>query len=492
MIIVSTKNSGSFTGDLLVVLVGQDEKMVVPKEKGSIFHSYLDRPMKLKDFSGKKGETYLVYPEPGLVCSRLLFVGVGEEKEDLETMRVCGGTVAQALTKLKVRHLGISFEFLDIDGAPAGERFTEGFLLGRYQFYRHKKEDEDTQTKINKISFFPGSDVALFRQGIKRAECAANIGIVARDMANEPGNFWTAADFGVFATGLAQKYKVKTTILGKKECVRHNMGGLLAVNQGSTAEPRMVIVEYRCQNKKAPTLLLVGKGLTFDSGGISLKPGAGMEDMKYDMCGGAAVLAAMLGVAEEQPKHINVIGIVPATDNMPSGNAVKPGDVITCYNGKTVEVINTDAEGRLILADALAYGIETYKPDAVIDLATLTGAVIVGLGHHNTGLLSNDDALTAKVADAGKKCGEPVWRLPLGEEYTKQLKSQVADLKNVGGKDGGTITAAAFLQEFVDETPWVHLDIAGTAWGFTEKSYIPKGPSGTGARTLLELIRSWT
>ena len=238
--------------------------------------------------------------------------------------------------------------------------------------------------------------------------------------------------------------------------------------------------------------MLVGKGLTFDSGGISLKPGAGMEDMKYDMCGGAAVMAAMAAVGEEQPKNINVIGIVPATDNMPGPAAVKPGDIITSYHGKTVEVINTDAEGRLILMDALAYGVKKFKPTAIVDLATLTGAVIIGLGHHYTGLLSNNDDLAQKIVAAGERSGEPIWRLPLGAEYTKQLKSEVADLKNIGGKAAGTITAGAFLQEFVGDTPWGHLDIAGTAWGFTEKSYIPKGPSGIGARTLIDLIRNWT
>ncbi len=489
MIIVSNKDSSTFTGDVLVVLVGQSEEMLIPKS--SVFHSYLERPLQLKDFTGKEGETCLVYPGNDLNCQKLLFVGLGEEPSASETWRICGGNVAQALNKLKPKLLGIVFEFYETELVNPGEFFTEGLLLGQYQFDRHKKPDPDKAPKIDKISFYPKAEVALFRKGVKRAEGAVKIAFTARDMANEPGNFWTSEDFAVFAKGLHQKYNVKTKILAGKECKRHNMGGLLAVNQGSADEPRMVIVEYKCKNKKAPTLLLVGKGLTFDSGGISLKPGAGMEDMKYDMCGGAAVMAAMLGVAEEQPKHINVIGIVPATDNMPSGEAVKPGDVITCYNGKTVEVINTDAEGRLILADALSYGVDVYKPDAVIDLATLTGAVIVGLGHHNTGLMSNDDALTAKVTQAGEICGEPVWRLPLGKEYTKQLKSEVADLKNIGGKGGGSITAGAFLQEFVGETPWVHLDIAGTAWGFTEKSYIPKGPSGTGARTLLEIIRSW-
>jgi len=213
--------------------------------------------------------------------------------------------------------------------------------------------------------------------------------------------------------------------------------------------------------------------------------------MKYDMCGGAAVLAAIQAVAEERPRGVNVVGIIPATENLPGPAALKPGDVIRQYGGKTVEVVNTDAEGRLILADALAYGVERFKPDAVIDLATLTGAVIIGLGHHRTGLIANNDTLAGLVASAADQAGEPVWRLPLGPEYTKQLKSAIADLKNVDKRDAGTILGGAFLAEFVGSTPWVHLDIAGTAWNFTEKPYIPKGPSGIGVRTLINLIRGW-
>jgi leucyl aminopeptidase len=209
------------------------------------------------------------------------------------------------------------------------------------------------------------------------------------------------------------------------------------------------------------------------------------------MCGGAAVLGAMQAIAQEKPGRLNVVALVPATDNMSGSNALKPGDIITHYNGKTSEVINTDAEGRLILADALAYGVKHYKPDAIIDIATLTGAVIVGLGHHRTGLLSNNDDLAGRIEKAGEYCGEPLWRLPLGAEYTKQLKSEVADIKNIGDRTAGTIIGACYLQEFVEKTPWAHLDIAGTAWNFTEKSYIPKGPSGIGVRTLLALVRNW-
>ncbi|MCK4840175.1 MAG: leucyl aminopeptidase, partial [Desulfobulbaceae bacterium] len=309
--------------------------------------------------------------------------------------------------------------------------------------------------------------------------------------ANEPGNHWTPSHFADAGRKLANKYDLTCKVLGKSVMAKLGMGGIIGVNQGSSQPPKMVVLEYRSGGKKAPTLLLVGKGLTFDSGGISLKPGAGMQDMKYDMCGGAAVMAAMQAIGELEPTGINIVAIIPATENMPGPEALKPGDIINQYNGKTIEVINTDAEGRLILADALAYGVDKFKPTAVVDVATLTGAVIIGLGHHRTGMLSNDDKLADKLLASGDRSGELVWRLPLGDDYTKQLKSEVADLKNIGGRPAGTITAACFLQEFVGDTPWAHLDIAGTAWNYTKKSYIPKGPSGVGVRTLIELVLNW-
>jgi leucyl aminopeptidase len=309
-------------------------------------------------------------------------------------------------------------------------------------------------------------------------------------MANEPGNHWTADHFAQYSLQVSRKYNLKRKVLGLKEITRLKMGGIIGVGQGSKIPPKLIMLEYR-SGKKVPTVMLVGKGLTFDSGGISLKPSEGMQDMKYDMCGGSAVLGAMAAIGRMQPGNVDVVAIVPATDNMPGPEALKPGDIIVQYGGKSVEIISTDAEGRLLLADALAYGIEKFKPDAVIDLATLTGAVIIGLGHHRTGLMSNNEGLSQLILSAGEMCGEPLWRLPVGKEYKKDIESKVADLKNVGGRAGGTITAATFLQEFVGETPWAHLDIAGTAWNFTEKSYIPEGPSGTGVRTLIQIIKNW-
>jgi leucyl aminopeptidase len=493
MITISKKKFVTFAGDILAVLVST-EADGTPVAVDPALQPYLDQITKTGDFNGKQDALVVLYPDQGPPCKRLVFCGMGNKKKGREELRRAGGLLAKKALELKATTLGVAWYGIDLGMAEVSECLSEGILLGQYRFNKYKKSqpEEERPVFLKKISLFPSAAAGECRKGAHLAAVAAQAGKTARDMANEPGNGWTAEEFAVFARGLSRKSTIKCTVLSARDLRRLRMGGLLAVGQGSGAEPKMVILEYHCRQEKADTLLLVGKGLTFDSGGISLKPGAGMEDMKYDMCGGAAVMAAMAAVGQEKPTGLNVIAIVPATDNMPGPTAVKPGDIITAYSGKTVEVVNTDAEGRLILMDALAYGVKKYKPTAIVDLATLTGAVIIGLGHHYSGLLANNDTLAARVIAAGERCGEPAWRLPLGGEYTKQLKSEVADLKNIGGKAAGTITAAAFLQEFVEETPWVHLDIAGTAWEFTEKSYIPKGPSGVGARTLIDLIRTWT
>ncbi|MGB6291156.1 MAG: leucyl aminopeptidase, partial [Desulfobulbales bacterium] len=411
-----------------------------------------------------------------------------------DNYRRAGGKVSETARKTRAEKIlvVVPASFI-LDKQETIECISEGLILGAYQFRKYKKtkEEDETPGTIKEILLFTEKVNKAVLQGLNRGKNAALAGCAARDMANEPGNVWTPTRFAEFGRKLARTYNFTCKVLSKTDMLRFKMGGILGVNSGSAQPPKMVILEYRTAPSN-PTLLLVGKGLTFDSGGISLKPPKGMEEMKFDMCGGAAVLGAMQAIGEEKPKNINIVAIVPATENLPGPSALKPGDIITIYGGKTIEVVNTDAEGRLILADALAYGIKQYKPKAVVDLATLTGAVVIGLGHHRTGLLSNDDELARKILAAGDRCGEPLWRLPLGPEYSKQIKSKIADIKNVGNRAAGTITAAAFLQEFVGETAWAHLDIAGTAYNFTDKPYAPQnGPSGIGVRTLLELVRNW-
>jgi len=452
----------------------------------------------LNDFTGKNEDQLLYYPAPETGGKRTLVLGLDTADKEkpvsgfLETLRKRGGDIAKACEKTKARALAVCLPQLpDIPPEKTAQALTEGILLGDYRFGRYKQTSrkETDFPGIDTISVSSAKDTAQVQKGVEKGRIAAAAACAARDMANEPGNGWTAQSFADYAKSLAEAHGLTCTCLDKQMMKDLDMGGILGVNQGSATPPFLVILEYD-PGKQADTLLLVGKGLTFDSGGISIKPAAGMEEMKYDMCGGAAVLAAMAAVAEEKP-NLRVVAMVPATDNMPGGSALRPGDIIRHVNQVTSEVVNTDAEGRLILADALAHGIKTFEPDCVVDIATLTGAVIIGLGHHYTGMVSNSDELARRVEAAGQDAGEPVWRLPLNEDYVKQIESKVADIKNTGGKPAGTITAAAYLSKFVGETPWVHLDIAGTAWDFTEKSYIPKGPSGTGVRTFIQLIRSW-
>ncbi|MDH4331596.1 MAG: leucyl aminopeptidase [Desulfobulbaceae bacterium] len=484
----------TYVGDLLVYLARQPGKGS-PRCAGGVVDGVLRRVHALGDFSAKEGEHLLFYPEKegqgAVSAKRILVVGLGKDEPNRELFRKAGGTIASLAMKNKVQELLLVLPDIDCEMAGMVEGLTEGLVLGAYRFkkYKTKKDPDISGEMLTQVSLY-AEDKKVAVKALKLGEISAQSACQARDMANEPANHWTPGHFSEYARQLAVSQGMKCTVLDQSRLKKLGMGGILAVNQGSSLPPEMIILEYTVK-PNAPTLLLVGKGLTFDSGGISLKPSAGMEEMKYDMCGGAAVICAMRAVAQAKLKGLNVVAIVPATENLPGPAALKPGDVIAQYGGKTVEVVNTDAEGRLILADALAYGIKKYKPDMVIDVATLTGAVIIGLGHHRTGLLSNDDALCDRLLAAGERSGEPLWRLPIDPEYTKQLKSEIADLKNVGKKDGGTITAAAFLKEFVGDTPWAHLDIAGTAWDFTEKSYIPKGPSGIAVRTLFDFVRNW-
>ena len=501
-IIVSEKKIGDISGELVVILAGCDKKRNIITD--ITFEKLVAYVGDLNEFSGKKEEALLLYSLPvntelSISAKRILMIGTGDVEQDLmeteisELLRVAGGTVAEYCKKSKVNRVAVVVpSFMNISEEIIGEKLTEGILLGEYSFQKYKKDKEsveDSYSGLDKIEFYTERFAKKIRKGCEKGRNSAIATRTARDMANEPGNGWTAEDFAKYARKISKSMDLKCTVLDKEALIKLKMGGILAVNQGSSEPAKMVIVDYNPGNTK-DTILLVGKGLTFDSGGISLKPAQGMMDMKYDMCGGAAALSVMEAIGRERPS-VRVVSIIPTTDNMGGASALKPGDIITHYNGITSEIENTDAEGRLILADALAYGIEKYKPTCVIDLATLTGAVIIALGHHHSGLMSNNEQLTEAIVNSGKAAGEPVWRLPLGPEYAKQLKSQVADIKNTGGRPGGSITAAEYLHKFVGDTPWAHLDIAGTAWDFTEKSYIPKGPSGIGTRTLLYLIRSW-
>ncbi len=498
---LSTKSPEAFNSDLLIYCLEQNKKDKV-KPDHTLATKELKNAIALGDFKGNANDSLLTYPPNSRKqkshTGRVLILGLGKADglspaELREQCRKTGGTIATKAEDLRAEKICLCLPpFNGMKDEEVVECLVEGILLGDYRFLKYKKEDKKKPSfeGIKEIVISTSGSHKGLRRGMNKAKHSAFAARAARDMANEPGNGWTPESFAVYAHSLANKHKLTCTVLEKEDMERLKMGGLLAVNQGSNEPPKMVILEYRALKKKTETILIVGKGLTFDSGGISLKPAAGMQDMKYDMCGGAAALSAMRVVGEEKP-DVNVVAIIPATDNMGGSSALKPGDIIRHYNGITSEIINTDAEGRLILADALAYGIKKFTPTCVVDLATLTGAVILGLGHHRTGLLGNNQTLVKRLLVAGENCGEPLWQLPLDKEYAKQIDSDVADIKNTGGRPAGTITAAAYLQKFVGDTPWLHMDIAGTAWDFTKKSYIPKGPSGTGVRTLVDLIRNW-
>ncbi len=497
----SVKKPDIFRGDVHICCLTQDKKGKLVFPNGYTLKE-LESAVSWDDFKGEVGDSLLVYvPNIGKAkdkTARVLFVGLGmsEGKNTNELRELCrnvGGNIAAEIEQIRASVLHLTLPCIQtMDGKDIAECFVEGIMLGDYRFLKYKKESEDNPSfkGIKTLTVYADKGGKSVLKGMKKAYASSLAACKARDMANEPGNSWTPTSFASYAEELSTEYNMTCTVLGKAQMKRLKMGGILGVNQGSSEAPKMIVLEYSSKKPKAQTLMIVGKGLTFDSGGISIKPSAGMQDMKYDMCGGAAVLSTMAVIGEEKP-DVNVVAIIPSTDNMSGSSALKPGDVIRHYGGITSEVVNTDAEGRLILADALAYGIEKFKPNSVIDLATLTGAVILGLGHHRTGILGNNQILLNRVLKAGEKCGEPLWQLPLDKEYTEQIDSDVADIKNTGGRPAGTITAAAYLQKFVGDTPWVHLDIAGTAWDFTKKSYIPKGPSGTGVRTLVELVRDW-
>lgn len=496
MIRHSTVAPADYAGDLLVQMVRQSEQGE-PECTDPEVRRIVGRACAAGDFSGKEGESLLFYPEETSSGKngpkRLLVLGLGNKPLSRETFRKAGGLAASLAMKGKSREMFLVLPGnTGFDPAAMAESVSEGVVLGVYRFRKYKtREEEDAPAGLLQKAALHVAKGKNIRLAVKTGEIVARAACLARDMVNEPGNHWTPAHFADCGKKMAEKNgALACTVLDSARMKRLGMGGMLGVSQGSAQPPKMVILEYRVKGS-VPTLLLVGKGLTFDSGGISLKPGQGMEEMKYDMAGGAAVLGAMQAVAEAGLQSMNIVAIIPAAENLPGPAALKPGDIITQYGGRTVEVVNTDAEGRLLLADALAYGIDRYRPDLVVDVATLTGAVVISLGHHHTGLFSNNDGLSQGLLAAGERCGEPLWRMPLGPEYTRHLKSEIADLKNIGPKDGGAITAAAFLKEFVGDTPWAHLDIAGTAWNFTEKSYIPKGPSGIAVRTLFDLIRNW-
>lgn len=419
------------------------------------------------DLSGKNGETVLINAIPNSKIERILLVGLGENKP-LSGKNYKKALVAAVtgLKKPQIKSVVCCLAECDVTGRDwqwKSQQIVEVFNDAVYQF-THTKSDKETESKIEKISITATeTEHALAQSGLLQGKAIAEGINLTKHLGDLPGNICTPAFLAEQALELGKKYNgLAVKILEESDMAALGMGAFLSVSRGSRQPAKLITLEYQGGEKNAKPIVLIGKGLTFDAGGISLKPGPGMDEMKYDMCGGATVLGTLLAVAQMQ-LPLNIIGLIPSSENMPDGDANKPGDIVTSMAGKTIEVLNTDAEGRLLLCDALTYA-ERYNPDVVIDIATLTGAVGVALGRVPSGLLGNDDTLCNELTAAGEIANDPVWRLPLWEEYQEQLKSNFADMANVGGRDAGTITAACFLSRFAEKFRWAHLDIAATAW----------------------------
>ena len=439
-------------------------------------------------FKGKSGSSLDLVAPQGLKVARLIVVGVGADAEAKPDDKVKLGGSAFGRAPASAGEVTIVAEF------PSGPLTQDqaadialGAALRAYSFDRYKtkkKADEDAPKQRRLTVCVDAPDKA--RKAFASREAIAEGVVMARDLVNEPANVLYPEEFARRATTL-KKLGVEVEVLDKKALTRLKMNALLGVGQGSIRESRVVVMRWNGGKKGAKPLAFIGKGVCFDTGGISIKPAAGMEDMKGDMAGAACVVGLMHTLAARKAK-VNAVGAIGLVENMPDGNAQRPGDIVTSMSGQTIEIINTDAEGRLVLADVLWYVGKTYKPEFMVDLATLTGAIIVSLGHEYAGLFSNDDKLAERLAEAGKLTGERVWRMPLGPEYDKQIDSKFADMKNTGGRMGGAITAAQFLQRFVDKIPWAHLDIAGTGMGSPQSDINKSWGSGFGVRLLDRLV----
>jgi leucyl aminopeptidase len=442
------------------------------------------------EIKGKLGEVTVIHSLGKLPAARVVVMGLGERGGlTLDKIR---GAIAETCRFLRRKRVdtiatiahGVGIN--DITPEASAQAITEGALLGLYSFRKHiTKEEEYGEVKQLTVIGSRDTDVPLLEQGCSKGRILAEAANLARDMVNEPANYMTPADMAEVARKIAQDHGLELTVMEKKEMQELGMGALLGVAQGSSQPPKFIVMKYKGRDSDEVDLALVGKGVTFDSGGISIKPSDKMEEMKDDMSGGAAVMVAISAIARLKA-GINVTAIVPAVENLPSGSALKPSDIVTAMNGKTIEIISTDAEGRLILADALGYA-NKLKAKLIVDVATLTGACVIALGNICTGAFSNNQELVDKLVAAGAEAGEHMWQMPMYDEYKEQNKSDVADIKNVGGRSAGPITAAQFLAEFVGETPWVHLDIAGTGFIDKERHYLTKGATGVPVRTLVNL-----
>jgi leucyl aminopeptidase len=444
------------------------------------------------DFTASANTTRLLYPRGAVAPRRLLLVGLGRrESVDAEQIRQAAATAIREARGLQVSQVAIGAAGqIPVPAAEAGEALAEGLLLGAYRYLEHRTTSTEAERfEIDEVVVFGDGDGLA--EGVAAGAVIAEATRYARDLVNRPPEYKTPPLLAQEAMALGQRSEgIEVTVFDEDRLAAEGFGGVLAVGRGSDSPPRFIVFEYGAHLEGAPTICVVGKGLTFDSGGLNIKPEEGMVNMKNDMGGGAAVFGILRAVAGlGLPLH--VVGLVPSAENMPSGRSYRPGDVITTLSGRTVEILNTDAEGRVILSDALHYA-QRYEPAAVIELSTLTGAVIIALGHVAAGLMATDDELAAGLQRAGDGTGDRVWPLPLWEDYRELVKSEIGDLKNLAGRPAGSITAGAFLAAFAGDVPFAHLDIAGTAWlDAPKKPYHSKGGTGAGVRVVTEFLRRY-
>jgi leucyl aminopeptidase len=446
------------------------------------------------EFEGKLGEGLLVHTQGKARAKRLLLAGLGKEKDlRVDAFRQALGSAVKRVRQAKVASFSVVLPAAMLEEIPVqdvAQALAEGAILGNYQFTAYRTANGSKPIDVERLTIYTSQASLLpqMTEGIRRGVATAEATVLVRDLCNHPANVMTPTRIVREAKAVAKESGVRLKVLEQKDMEQLGMGALLGVARGSHEPPKFIILEYKGAKAKKgdPPVVLVGKTITFDTGGISLKPAENMEHMKADMTGGAEVLATMRAAARlKLPLHL--VSILPVAENMPGGRAMRPGDIVTTLSGKTVEVQNTDAEGRLILSDALAYATR-YKPAVLIDIATLTGACVVALGQFAIGMFGNNDQLKEQVRNAGQRAGERVWEMPLWEEYFEQLRSDVADMRNIGGRGGGMITAALFLSKFVGDCPWIHLDIASTDWSERERAYLPKGPTGIGTRLLIQFL----
>jgi leucyl aminopeptidase len=477
--------------DLVVLPFWKGDKEAVAAAEVGTLQKLANLPIHGKDFTGKEGEVIVLFtgegPEP-----RVALLGLGEkEKITVEKLRRAYSNVTQKAHSSKAISMNIIFPHIEsLDESDIARGLSEGILLTNYVFDKlhHEKVKKERKVLLEKITFVGAGKKAL-ESATKYSKIIEGV-YLARDLINSNADDMTPQALSNEAKSLAKKFaNVKATVFDKKRIEKEKMGLLLAVNQGSSIDPAFIILEYKGNPKSKDLTVVVGKGVTYDTGGLNLKPTGSMETMKCDMSGAACALGTIHAAASLGLK-VNLTAVIPSTDNSIDSKSYKPGDVYQSYLGKTVEIGNTDAEGRLILADALAYSVKNLKPTRMINFATLTGACVIALGEETTGLMSNNDHLAESISRAGNETFERAWRLPLFEEYRSQLDSDIADISNVGGREAGTITAALFLQEFVGSTPWAHLDIAGTAFLKKARRYHPKYGTGVGVRLMIELLEN--